>query len=200
MSGRFMEFFVLADAKTRGETIERTQKTKMRKITIVLILTSLVFSSCDLNIRKGYGPGSNSSIEESKQLKVFLKEYQSVTCQFGDSVRFTIKEAFAETIFYRDDTIRRDEECQIILIIDCNRFVRTYIDEPKFYWYLEPFNSVYSGDYTNKDSFNVSMVTRKVNSIEAPDSLKVYVVTAQEKNINERFVSDTVGSFYLVAK
>jgi hypothetical protein len=172
----------------------------MIKLSIALILIILGFYSCDLNIRKGYGSGSNSSIEESKQLKVFLKEYRPITFRYGDSVRFTIKEAFAETTFFRDDTIRKIEECQIILILDCNRFVRTYIDEPKFYWYLEPFNSVYSGDFTNKDSFNVRMVTRKVNSIEAPDSFKVYVVTAKEKIGEKWFVSDTVGSFYLVAK
>lgn len=172
----------------------------MRKIKVALILISLGFYSCDLNIRKGYGGGASSSIEESKRLKVFLKEYHPLTCQFGDSVRFTIKEVFAETIFFRDDTIRKIAECQIVLIVDCNRFVRTYLDEPKFYWYIQPFSSVYSGDFTNKDSFNVYMVSAANNSIEAPDSFKVYVVTAQEKIGEKWFVSDTVGSFYLVAK
>jgi hypothetical protein len=123
---------------------------KIKNNIVLSFLVSPWSYSCDLNIRKGYGPSASSSIEESKRLKVFLKEYHPISCVFGDSVRFTIKEAFAETIFYRDDTIRRDEECQIILIVDCNRFVRTYIDEPKFYWDLESFNSVYSGDYTNR--------------------------------------------------
>ena len=39
-----------------------------------------------------------------------------------------------------------------------------------------------------------------INLTEAPDSFKVFVVTAQEKDVNEWFVSDTVGSFYLLAK
>jgi hypothetical protein len=39
-----------------------------------------------------------------------------------------------------------------------------------------------------------------LNLIEAPDSFKVYVVTSQEKIGEKWFVSDTVGSFYLVAK
>ena len=50
------------------------------------------------------------------------------------------------------------------------------------------------------DSFNVRMRNAMLNLIEAPDSFKVYVVTSQEKIGEKWFVSDTVGSFYLVAK
>lgn len=166
----------------------------------LLVVITLGFSSCKSDLVKGYGGKSTSSVAESKKIGVFLKEYQPVHYKLNDSIECNIHEAYAEKIFYYNDTI---DEWKILLHTEVTKFYEDYDENALWYWYVEDFwNTEGWGNPSIKKSIkNVTLSDGGLlNTTIPPDTLKIEIMTARYKDENSSYSTLKVGEFYLYAK
>ncbi len=164
-----------------------------------LALIALFFERCNYEIKKAHSASASMTVEESKKYHVFLKEYNPVNKKLNDSIEFHIKQAFAETIYFKeDDTIRKTNEYQIVLIVDVDSNFK-YIKENSFYWYLKEFDAQYVvGPQITK---NMQMTNTHSKTPIVPDSIKIEVIKMYAgQTTNDAYISTDAGFFYIYKK
>lgn len=115
-------------------------KRRLLKLNSIIVLFVL-FQSCEPMI-KTLGPLGSDSIEESKNKKVFICEYNHVNDIVIDSICIQIDQVFAERLHfyksYRNTNLNiSKKECQIVIVL------RSNINDLKYYtqWKFKNFSS-----------------------------------------------------------
>ncbi|MCW3125836.1 MAG: hypothetical protein JWO03_1494 [Bacteroidetes bacterium] len=171
----------------------------MGKNLLLFLSLALLLTGCNFELRKGYGAGASSSIPDSKKLGVFMMEYRPVAVHINDTIDFNVYEAYAEIVFFRDDTIRKIDQYQILMHANVNKYFEKMMDTSAAYWYLDNFTpSRFGVDITEGLDFCNS---KNTHSLIPPDTLKVDIMMCYANPDTTKYnTSIKAGEFYVIKK
>jgi len=174
-----------------------------KKHLIICFFISIFFASCNFSIDKVNSAYWTNSIQESKEMGLFIHKYDTIFVQINDTIKFHIDEAWCERQIWHSNLDENNKLIempkifyyQLILKIrenDTLAFARFNED-----WRIEKMDYL-SADYGH---YLVAYDSNLVSSKILPDSLEIKLVYSIPSKIPNEFDKiEHLGSFYLYKK